>query len=281
MIAVLEEALVEAVRPRGLCEFHRVPDILRAEIDRVAHRAAVFFFRRGFFVIGRAVFSADHILRAREIAERSVPGRVYVDVRREAKALLRCHLIAFHREDLIHARDHALHRRVHERVQILRFERLGPQHAIPDRVVIAVVQILVFQLKLHQNACLRRVGLAPVAGRAGDVHSRLGACIAAEDAPVLYQRRFGAVPRRGDRCAQTAHAAADDDHIIVPQLRRIFRGNGGFVYKLLHNQDPFLLLSQSFCPMPDRHYLEMNARGPHQDSVRGRTCSGRTQFVGT
>ena len=88
-----------------------------------------------------------------------------------------------------------------------------PEDAVPDGIVIAVVQVFVFELKLHQDARLGSVLFAPVAGGAGDVHPHLGAGIAAEHTAILHDGGLCALARGGHGGAESAHAAADDDHV--------------------------------------------------------------------
>lgn len=109
-----------------------------------------------------------------------------------------------------------------------------PQNAVPDGIVVAVVEVFVLQLKLHQDAGLCRVSLAPVAGRAGDVHPHLGAGVAAENAAVLYKGGLCTLPRGSHGRAEAAHAAADHDDIKMPFLGSLLRVIRNFVNVFFH-----------------------------------------------
>ena len=77
------------------------------------------------------------------------------------------------------------------------------------------IQIFIFQLQFHENTGFGGVFFAPVTGCPGYVHSRLGAGISAVYAAGLDQGGVSALSGGGYGSAHAAHAASNNDYIIV------------------------------------------------------------------
>ena len=238
VVAMLEKALVKGVGPGGLDELHRSAGISGAEIDGITHGLAVGDRRRFLFVVGLPRLPADAVVRAGEIAQGAVAGGVDEDFGGEGIADLRSHLIALYGLDLALFGENAVHGSVHVAVQSLGGPDGGPEHRVPDRIVVVVVEILVFQLQLHKDAGLSGVFLAPVAGSAGDMHPGLRAGVAAIDAAVLDQGGLCAMTGRGNGRAHPAHSAAYHHHVIVLFHGGILRRRGFLMDIVFHRMTP-------------------------------------------
>ena len=219
VITVLEVGFVEGIGPVGLDEFDGMAAVLGHEVNRVAHGLAVGDGRRVPLLIFVAALAADLIFRTGLVAQRAVARGVDKDAGGQLKAQLGRHLITFDGGDVRAVGMDGGHAGVHIEGEV--FGLLGgvPEDAVPDGIVIAVVQVFVFELKLHQDARLGGVLFAPVAGGAGDVHPHLGAGIAAEHTAILHDGGLCALARGGHGGAESAHAAADDDHVEMQACR--------------------------------------------------------------
>ena len=199
---------------RGLLEVHRVAQVFGQHHDGVAHAVIVGLLRRVGLVKLAFRLAAHPVFGPGVIAQCSVAGGVHEYVRPQAQAHFRGFLHAVDGGDSLPFRLAVIHHGIVIDRQVLLLLRRLKQDHVPDGIAEILIAAFVFQHQFVHDPALGVVGLLGTLIRAGDMNAYLAAGVAAQHGPAVDQSGVDPLPGAGQRGAQAAHAAADDQHVV-------------------------------------------------------------------